>query len=147
MTILNALEAYPDGARTIYVYGVDPHRTCLNQRIHWRRRHERTRAAMSLARNAWARAGSPTASAPIRYRLRVYRGRMIDEGAVVEGCKPIVDALFRKAITPDDSPKWCALDGIEQFTGKKHQFVNDRSPVVAVIWWEVKPKETENVAS
>lgn len=138
MAVVNVPREYPNGWRAINILGIDPHDLCANQRIHWSRRASRTKEAKAAARSAWVRAGSPKANGVVRYRLHVCRPRVIDEGAVVEGCKAVIDGIFRDGLTVDDSAKYCILDGIEQVTGKDaFRLTRSTVPRVVVIWWEV----------
>ena len=93
------------------VVKVDPSRTSLNQRLHWRARKQRNDYAKEAARLAYAVAGRPTASGPVRVSVVVRRGRVIDRDNARSGLKAVFDSLFcakrnGEGITPDDGPQW-----------------------------------------
>jgi hypothetical protein len=96
----------------------DPHRLSLNQRLHWRERARRNRAVKDVARLAWAQAGRPAFEGPVRVSMLVRRGRQIDSDNAITGTKAARDALFNRAITPDDSPRWVTLGECRQECGK-----------------------------
>lgn len=76
--------------------------------------------ARRAARSAWILAGEPRLDCPVRVSLLVRRGRVMDLGNIVGGCKPLMDGIFTNAVTPDDSPKWVAeLGGVKQIAGKE----------------------------
>ena len=104
---------------------VDPSRTSLNQRLHWRQRAERGRYAKGAARMAWRKAGAPRAPGPVRVEVIVRRGRLLDTDNAWTGLKPVCDQLFNsrrdaqgEGITPSDSPAWVEMT-VRQETGKQ----------------------------
>jgi hypothetical protein len=98
----------------------DAHRLSNNQRLHWRERHRRTQAVKQAARYCWLSAGSPQAHGPVRVSMIVRRGRVIDLDNAITGTKAARDALFVKAITPDDGPKWVELGSVRVESGKRY---------------------------
>lgn len=112
------------------VVEMDPSRTSLNQRLHWRERARRNAVVKLAAMCAWAHAGRPEASRRVRVSIVCRRGRALDADNVITGCKPALDALFavrrRKGLpvepglmTPDDGPEWVELGEVWQETGAR----------------------------
>lgn len=77
---------------------------------------------------AWIEAGRPTSSVPVNVRLINCRTRTMDEFNFGGACKHIVDGIFVKALTPDDSPEWVHFLPIEQRPDKS----NKSDPTVIV---------------
>lgn len=97
----------------------DPSRLSLNQRLHWATRKRRNDAAKAAALFAWAHAGCPVADGPVVVSAIVRRGRTIDNDNAITGLKPALDALFKGAITPDDSTRWVRIGSVTQKTGAR----------------------------
>ena len=112
----------------------DPHRTSLNQRLHWRERCRRNQAAAEAAHYGWAKAGRPYTERRVRVSVLVRRGRVLDRDNVIAGLKPVADLLFSRrhgiAMTPDDGPQWVEWGSVEFETGKRWR---DRPEVVLVV--------------
>jgi len=98
----------------------DPNRTSEN-RVKSANRFSRSDlhgTAREVARAAWLAAGKPVATGPVRLSIHCRRGRSMDLGNIVGGCKPLIDGVFVDALTPDDGPKWLQrLGGVTQETG------------------------------
>ena len=112
--------AMPEGARSVLVK-YDVNRLSPNQRIHWRERSTRNKAAKLMAEWAWRAQGRPGFGAqdcPCWYHIVIFRGRRIDQDNAVAACKAILDGLFHGQILPDDSEKYAKLHGIEQMISK-----------------------------
>jgi len=60
----------------------------------------------------------------------VRRGRMIDQDNAIGGSKPLRDGIFNDGLTPDDSPKWVKLGGVEFEVGKQWK---DRPEVIFIV--------------
>lgn len=86
---------------------------------HWAQRAKIMRLARETAHFYWAAAGKPIAAGKVRVSLICRRGRTMDSANIVGGAKPILDGIFVKAMTPDDSPKYVELGGVTQETGKR----------------------------
>lgn len=69
----------------------------------------------------WAQSGKPRASGPVVVSVVIRRGRILDEDNARASLKAIFDALFKHAITPDDSAKWVKLGSLTQETGGRWQ--------------------------
>ena len=67
----------------------------------------------------WVQAGRPVALSPVTVSVTIRRGRTLDEDNARASLKAIFDALFKRAITPDDSPKWVKLGTLTQEVGKR----------------------------
>lgn len=59
------------------------------------------------------------AAGKVRVSVITRRGRLMDTCNVVGGLKPLLDGIFVKAMTPDDSPRWLELGSVRQITGKQ----------------------------
>lgn len=105
--------------RAVITVPFDCARTSLNQRLHWRERANRNRAAKEAARLAWHTAGCPRAPGKVQVGITVRRGRGLDPDNALSGCKPVIDSLFKQAITPDDSRRWVSFRPVEQEIGKR----------------------------
>lgn len=103
----------------VIIVSWDVQRTSPNQWNHWAERTRRNRAAKDTARLAWLEAGSPMATGPVVVEITVRRGREIDPDNALGGCKPLIDSLFKKAITPDDSRRWVSFRPVEQEAGRQ----------------------------
>ena len=77
---------------------------------------------------AWLEAGRPTSSVPVDVRLINCRSRTMDEFNFGGACKHIVDGIFVKALTPDDSPEWVHFLAVEQRPAR----ANKSDPTVIV---------------
>jgi hypothetical protein len=114
----------------------DPQSLSPNQRIHWRERARRTKAARALALWKWALAKRPVADGPVEVSLLVRRGRLIDPDGALAGCKPILDGLLSQkrnhgdGVTPDDSAAFVRYLPVEFETGREWQ---GREQVVVTI--------------
>lgn len=91
------------------------------RRMHWAGVRKLSRRARELARMCWLEAGSPRFTGKVRVSILCRRGRQMDSGNIIGGCKPLLDGLFVAAITPDDRPKYVELGGVRQETGKQWQ--------------------------
>jgi len=99
----------------------DPHLLCANRTFKmppWRK-GQLIRASKEAALSGWTQAGCPAIAGQVRVSLIVRRGRRMDDDAAWEGTKWARDALFVGRVTPDDSPRWVRLGGVEQETGAR----------------------------
>jgi hypothetical protein len=99
----------------------DPAKLTLNQRLHWRERHRRNVVAKECAVAAWTQAGCPAAVGPRIVHVTSRRARALDADNLVAALKPIIDALFKGRITPDDSPEWVQLGTVTQETAARYR--------------------------
>lgn len=76
-------------------------------------------AHQQAARAVWLKAGKPKAPGPVVVSVIIRRCRVLDEDNAWASCKALFDALFKRAITPDDSPQWVRLGTMNQETGGK----------------------------
>lgn len=113
----------------------DVQRCSPNKSLHWAERNRRREAAWLLARKAWADAGSPVSAGPVRVSLLIQRARRLDEDNAIACCKPIIDALFKGAITPDDNPQWVRFGTLMQATSG----IYHRNESVIVIAEPIEP--------
>ena len=113
---------------------IDPSTLSHNQRIHPQERARRVKRARLAAEGAWQESGRPVARCRVRLDFAVYRGRKLDEGTVIDGCKALVDGLCglryskhpvtRKRLiepgllTPDDGPEWVTFGEVQQHIGR-----------------------------
>lgn len=104
---------------------------------HWAQRAKVVKTAREIARNCWQLAGSPTSDVPVRVSVLCRRGRTMDTCNIVGGLKPVLDGVFVKALTPDDTPKWLTLGQVAQETGK--QWKGAEEVVLTVEPVEVQP--------
>lgn len=78
----------------------------VTMRMHWRRRREYNRQVLEAvwlaARQAGIR-GRPKWT-PIELDIELRCGGVMDEDNAVGACKPLIDALTKLGIIPDDSP-------------------------------------------
>lgn len=93
---------------------IDPNRTALNQRLHWRERHRRNKCAKETARLAWLAAGGPRVIGQVRVSVIVRRARALDPDNIIGALKPSFDGIFREGVTPDDSARWIQLGEVTQ---------------------------------
>jgi hypothetical protein len=103
----------------LIVVPFDPNRLSLNQRLHWRERKRRNDAAKDAAAFGWLKVGRPRLEVPVDVEIVVKRGRVLDPDNAQAGCKPIIDALFKNAVTPDDSQQWVRFTGTRVESGKR----------------------------
>lgn len=109
----------PDAIRIVVPW--DPNRTSENRVASANRfaRSHLMKTAKELARMAWLAAGKPTSAVPVRVSVIVRRGRRMDDWNIPGACKPLIDGLFVRGVTPDDGPRWVHLGGVRQETGKR----------------------------
>lgn len=86
---------------------------------HWSQRARVMKSAREVAYLCWVMAGSPEAGCKVRVNVTCRRGRQMDTCNIVGGIKPLLDGVFVKAMTPDDSPRWLELGCVTQVTGKQ----------------------------
>jgi hypothetical protein len=67
----------------------------------------------------WLKVGRPRLEVPVDVEIVVKRGRVLDPDNAQAGCKPIIDALFKNAVTPDDSQQWVRFTGTRVESGKR----------------------------
>jgi hypothetical protein len=67
----------------------------------------------------WIAAGKPVSTSPVTVSVTIRRGRLLDEDNARASLKAVFDSLFKKAITPDDSPKWVKLGSLTQEVGSR----------------------------
>lgn len=99
---------------SVDVQGASP-----NNRGHWRKLYRIKKAMREAAQWAWVAAGKPVSDVPVRYSILIRRARRIDGDNAIACCKPLIDGLFHKAVTPSDSGRWVTLGTVTQETGKK----------------------------
>lgn len=95
----------------------------LREWIRTKKRHKDT------ARLAWIAAGKPMSESLVAVSVIVRRGRLLDEDNARAGLKAIFDGLFKRGITPDDSPKWVTLGELTQQVGGEWRY----APEVEII--------------
>jgi hypothetical protein len=71
------------------------------------------------ARTVWREAGKPVSASPVTVNVTIRRGRLLDEDNARASLKAVFDGLFKKAITPDDSPQWVKLGTLTQEINKR----------------------------
>lgn len=110
----------------------DPHRTSDNEirRVHWSERHKRYEIAKTLARAVWALADWPRSAGKVRASFVIRRGRQMDPANVIGGLKPVIDGLFVRGITPDDSAKYLEIGSVRVESGKQWR---DRPEIVVTV--------------
>lgn len=91
-----------------------------------------TKYHRETARTAWIAAGKPKSTVPVIIDIIIRRGRTMDQGNIWAGLKHVIDGIFKKALTPDDSEKWLRLGRIEQQTGGKWRYAPEIEIVVAI---------------
>lgn len=111
----------PGGAPVRIVVPFDANVLSLNKRLHWRSRHRLNQQAKEAARLAWMQAGSPRLRGPVAVTVTLHRGRKVDPDNALGALKPLVDALFKDGITPDDSAEWVAFRPVRQVPGKEYR--------------------------
>jgi hypothetical protein len=77
----------------------------------------------------WVKAGKPKARSLVTVSVIVRRGHMLDEDNARASLKAVFDGLFKKAITPDDSPEWVRLGTLTQEINKRWKY----APEVEII--------------
>lgn len=90
------------------VVEADPNLCSPNRRRKVRTYIQHSTAHKQLAQVAWRKAKRPVAPGPfpITVNVIVRRGNRMDEFNAWAGMKHVIDGLFVKAITPDDSAKY-----------------------------------------
>ncbi len=73
---------------------------------HWTVKRHAYAKGQETAAWAWIAAGRPRAPGAVLVTLLIRRAEWMDLDGALSGCKPVIDGLFRKAITPNDSPVW-----------------------------------------
>lgn len=89
-----------------------------------------TKFHRETAYRVWLEAGRPKSGKPVTIDVIVRRGRVMDQGNIWAGLKHVIDGIFKKALTPDDSEKWLRLGRIEQQTGGKWRYMPEVEIVV-----------------
>jgi hypothetical protein len=89
-----------------------------------------TKFHRETAYKAWLAAGKPKSAGPVMIDVIVRRGRVMDQGNIWAGLKHVIDGIFKKALTPDDSEKWLRLGRIEQQTGGRWRYAPEIEIVV-----------------
>ncbi len=97
-----------------------------------RQRMSVTRLHRDTARLCWLRAGKPTSSKPVEIDIIVRRGRRLDQLNIWAAMKHIVDGIFVKALTPDDSEKWLTPGKIEQQIERRFTYTPEVEIIVKV---------------
>ena len=97
-----------------------------------RQRMRVTKYHRDTAHKVWLEAGKPKSTVPVTIDVIIRRGRTMDQGNIWAGLKHVIDGIFKKALTPDDSEKWLRLGRIEQETGGKWRYAPEIEIVVAV---------------
>ena len=106
----------------------DVARSSMNRRVHHMARARLNRRAMEAATLAYRQAGSPElpdeAVAAVTYVAR--RGRRMDHENVINGAKPIIDALCRRrrnghGVLLDDDDRHLSIDGVFLETGRQYK--------------------------
>lgn len=85
---------------------------------HWRSATILKAKARDAAQWAWYSAGRQRARVPVIVSVIVRRGRVLDDDNLKASLKCVIDALFKGAVTPDDSLKYFELGALKQETGK-----------------------------
>lgn len=78
----------------------------------------------------WVKAGKPKAQSAVTVSVVVRRGHMLDEDNARASLKAVFDGLFKKAITPDDSPQWVRLGTLTQEIDKRWKYAPEVEIVV-----------------
>lgn len=99
----------------------DVNRLSPNKRDFWATKAKKTKAAKTLAAQAWRDAGSPAFSAPVSCEITIYRGRTIDADNALACCKALIDGIFGGNATPDDSSKWVAFAPVRVISRKQYK--------------------------
>lgn len=102
----------------------------LLRRKHWSYRSREMGAARLHAHCAWVLAGCPTSAGPVRVSLVIRRARAMDNANCWTAAKALLDGIFVKALTPDDSPKWVSLGELRQEISREHK---GRESVVVIV--------------
>ena len=95
-----------------------------------RQRMRVTKLHRDTARLSWLRAGKPVATGRVEIDLIVRRGRRLDQSNVWSAMKHILDGIFNRALTPNDSEKWLRLGGIEQQIERRYTYMPEVEIVV-----------------
>lgn len=91
----------------------------------------RTKTAHKKAAwGVWVQAGKPKAQTPVIVSVIVRRGKQLDEDNARASLKAVFDGLFKKAITPDDSPAWVKLGTLTQEIDKRWKYAAEVEIVV-----------------
>ncbi len=95
-------------------YDIGPLSPNRTRRLHWGARAALAKDAKWAAYAAWVSAGSPRAAGPVRCAIVSYRSRALDDDNLIAACKPLLDGIFKGAMTPDDSPAYLELGSVRQ---------------------------------
>lgn len=109
---------------------IDANEMNPNQRRKLRNWIRAKKAHKQAAWAVWVKAGKPVANSPVTVSAIIRRGRQMDEDNARASLKACFDSLFKKAITPDDSPKWVKLGALIQETGRKWAYAPEVEIVV-----------------
>lgn len=103
----------------------DIHRFSVNaiSRKTWAPMAGMRKTAIRLGQAAWIQAGKPRADRRVRLDVHVRRGtgKLMDEPNIWGALKGFIDGICRKALVPDDCPKWLQTGGITQESSKQHE--------------------------
>jgi hypothetical protein len=77
--------------------------------LHWSKQRKIKSKLALVARAYWVKAGKPVSDSPVNVHVTIRRARSLDNDNAIASLKPLIDGLFKKAITPDDSSKWVRL--------------------------------------
>jgi hypothetical protein len=91
--------------------------------LHWSKARRGLKAKVKdAALWSWYQAGRPRSTVPVSVFVISRRARRLDDDNLFSMLKWFRDALFKKAITPDDSPKWFEYIGRpRQEVGKQYK--------------------------
>lgn len=84
----------------------------------------------NTAHKVWLAAGKPRSESPVMIDVFIRRGRVMDQLNIWAGLKYVLDGIFNKALTPNDSEKWLRLGRVEQQTGGKWKYAPEVEIVV-----------------
>ena len=101
---------------------VDPQKASPNQRGHWAKLAKVKKEFRDAAHLCWLAAGRPKAEGPVNVNVIIRRGRLIDQDNALACCKSLIDGLFNKAVTPNDSREWILNYTVNQETGRVWQY-------------------------
>jgi hypothetical protein len=86
---------------------------------HWRSNMRLKAKAKETAEWAWHKAGRPRFKELVVVTVTIRRGRVMDYDNAWASLKVVIDALFKKAITKDDSATYVRFRPLKQETGKR----------------------------
>lgn len=98
-----------------------------------RQRMRVTKLHRDTARLIWLRAGKPRSTGPVEIDLIVRRGRRLDQLNIWAAMKHVVDGIFVKGLTPDDSEKWLRPGKVEQQIERRFTYMPEVEIIVRQI--------------